>query len=146
MNSNKLHEKIRELYEKGLFGPMLGIKCTVQYESLCERSDLEHDVPVSKMAEKLSSLLLDGHHPTINPINDHLVEMETNNYEEAICKFIKENYQFEQDRLDNTQDYLKISLELVLVLGNVLPFLDQNDIKITKAKILTGPFEYEVQE
>lgn len=146
MNSNKLHEKIRDLYTKGLFGSMLGIECTVQYESFCDRSDLDHDKSILEMADRLFDLLMAGQHMTINPLNDHLVKMETTDYKEAICKFIRENYQFDQERLDNTQDYLKMSLKFVLVLGNILPFLDQNDIKIIKAKILTGPLEYEIQE
>lgn len=144
MNSNPIHEKIKELYNQGLFGSMIPIRCTLTHMSFVPKLD-NSDKMFQSFAEDLALLLKKGDVMTINPLNDELVKYEVSDYQEAVFLYIKDNCEVLVENLDQNNDIATSKVDVTLVLGNIVPFLDQEKVKIESASILTGPFVYKIE-
>ena len=140
-----LHEKISEVCDQGMFGSILGIDCTFNISLFIEKGETSHDAPLREASQKFTRLLLLGDMMTINPINDKLIEYEKGTLEEAVLEYIKEDYDYKFDVIDVHNDLMTISFSGVLVLGNIIPFIKQEEVVITSASILTGPFVYKLE-
>lgn len=141
-----LHEKIKEVYEKGVFGSMYAVECTFEYAAFVPKGDVEYDSAYSQMAEVFENLMLKSDHMTFNPVNDELVKMGTSSFLEAIKIYLQKNSTTKYDEVDNNNDYVKITSKMMLIFGNLLPILDQEKLRIVEASVITpiAPVKIEV--
>jgi len=73
------------------------------------------------------------------------VEYPAETFEEALFLYIKDNCTMLTEDIDKNNDITTVKIDVILILGNILSFVDQDTVKIEAASILTGPFVYKVE-
>lgn len=137
MKSHK-HKIIKKNLETGLWGPATGCDCDISFTAFCTKGDRTLLEPIRKMASEVKKVVLLGEHPTMNPFMDDLLKEETDDFEEAINSYIRDKCDLTFHDFDIKQEIVEIDVkEMRFLMVNILPILEQEEIKITKAVALS---------
>ena len=133
------HKQIKANLETGMWGPATACDCDISYVAFCKKGDRTLTEPINKMGSELKKVILLGEHPTMNPIMDEFLKEETNDFEEAISSYIRNNCDLTFHDFDVKQEIVEIDIKKIRLLAvNVLPILGQEEIKITGAIALSA--------
>lgn len=141
-----VHKKIEDFMNKKAFGALSVARCSISYSDFVPRASLNPDPSIEKFSEKLMSLLMDGANPTLNPLMDALLQNDSNDLQESIQIYVKNNCKFNTVDCDSKNDIMTLSVDISLLWSNVTPFLSQEEIVIENASIQTPLFRYEIKE
>tara|TARA_B100000131_G_C18020229_1_gene574239 strand:- start:341 stop:787 length:447 start_codon:yes stop_codon:yes gene_type:complete len=140
------HKQIKNNLETGFWGPATAADCSISYLTFCKKGDRVCTEPIGRMAAELKKVILAGDHPTMNPFMDELLKEETNDIEEAIKNFITKSCKLDFYDFDVKQDMIEINIEMRFMMVNILPILEQEEIKLTKAIALSAAFKKDLGE
>ena len=133
------HKEIKANLETGMWGPASPMDCDLSYVVFCNKGDRTLVEPIKKMGKELKKVYLLGEHPTMNPIMDEFLKEETDDFEEAITSYIRNNCELTFHDFDVKQEIVEIDIKKIRFLAvNILPILEQEEIKITKAVALSA--------
>ena len=131
------HKQIKANLETGMWGPATAVDCFISFLTFSKKGDRQISDQLKDMSEKLGNIILSGEHPTMNPFMDELLKEETSDFKEALKKFIFKNCSLDFYDFDTKQEIVEINVEMRFMMVNILPFLSQEEIKLTEATALS---------
>lgn len=141
------HKQIKSNLETGMWGPATACDCDISYTAFCKKGDRSLVDPIKKMAQELKKVIMSGEHPTMNPFMDDLLKESTNDFEEAINSYIRKNCDLVFHDFDVKQEIVEIDVKKMrFMMVNILPVLQQEEIKIVKAVALSVVQEINIGE
>ena len=141
------HKQIKSNLETGLWGPATAVDCDISFVTFCNKGDRTLVEPMKKMGSELKKVVLLGEHPTMPPFMDDLLKEETNDFEEAIVSYIRKECDVVFHDFDVKQEIIEIDIkQMRFMMVNILPILEQEEIKIVKAKALSVVQEIDIGE
>ena len=145
-NSDDIEKKLKQQYEESMWGIIDGLTLNISCDYLVSSGTIVCKKSVRKFSCDLVETLKKGNLPNLNPVLDEVYKYKTeeNTSLEAFDKFIIETAEFKTQPIDTKQDFLNIETSVKIMWTNVLPFIDNQNIRIERAEIQTGLFRREI--
>ena len=141
-----IKKKLRDHYEKKVFGDLDVTKITIVYENLGQLSAIRCSESIDKFSKTLQTNIAKGKYPTLNPVIDEIYKHKTdsNSGLDSFVLFIENNSKFDALPVDNKNSFIEITTPIEIMWSNIGPFLEDDSIKITETSVQTPFFRKEL--
>jgi len=151
-NENKLGQKkcikkkLRDHYEKKIFGDLDATKLVLVYENLGQLSAIRCSESIDKFSKTLQTAITKGKYPSLNPVIDEIYKYKTdlNAGLDSFVLFIENNSKFDSIPIDNKNSFIEITTPIEIMWSNIGPILEDDSLKIVEASIQTPFFRKEI--
>jgi len=143
--SGTVHTKIKELISKGAVGTLCVANCTLKYTNFVPKCSLDKKESIEKMSNILYDLLMKAPHPTLNPVMEVFIKEKSGDLKETVFSYVEKYSNSTTEDCDHLNDVMTVRLDVPLLMINVLPFLEQENLIIEKASVQTPVFRYDLE-
>jgi hypothetical protein len=136
-----MKDRIIQQCENGMYGSLDVLHLRVFKSSLQSVDAVEADV-IKDFSACLESAIRRGKHWFLNPFFQRIAtSMEEGQYlRDAIYDFITKNSKKEVQEIDETKNYVKISMDVDILVTNANDFLDDPSLNVESASVQTDFF------
>lgn len=144
---NNIEKSLFESIDRMIYGNFDVVESLLSFKTFVEAGYVKCPVAIQEMSAALKKCMIDSRHPTLNPSIDDIYKFKSDNCtgDEAIETYVKENGDFKIEKLDNTKNFLEITVPFKFLIVNGKPFAENEKIEIKKAEVQTALFKKEIK-
>jgi hypothetical protein len=144
--SRGIHDLLEGRMKDGIYGSMDIIEAHISFPGFVETQSSQYEKIILEFAKEIEKMMHIWPAPTMNPFLDKLEKYNSDVGLECLKLFIKDNMIVKsRDKVDNYRDVVKIQVPFDILIVNVIPILENENLTIEKGTIQTLFYRHELE-
>ena len=133
-----IEEKLTNLIKSKKYTTIDAIKADITYIGFVKRGSADYEEVAAAFADKILEIFKLMAHPTLNPIIDEILEYDEKDGPRGLKMYVEENMKVvKRHDIDNTSEGVEVSVPMTVMMINILPFIEDDDVKVVRGVVQT---------
>ena len=133
-----IEEKLTNLIKSKKYTTIDVIRADIAYTGFVKRASADYENVVQEFSEKILEVFKLMPHPTLNPMIDEILEYDEKDGPKGLTMYVEDNLEvIGRHDVDNLSEAVDVSVPVTVLMINILPFLDCEDLTVIRGTIQT---------